>query len=159
MCSPSPELLPFWRKKKYVESVTDTPSQEQALQCAYHTTSRRQARMKRSQELLAKKKWNRIPCPTDLLLTSPTTIKMSSSPYFAFEILRAIKRRMTAMIDMVQTTEMDAAASAHRLSLSEGTTLTQSWGIIAKVSKFFLILFVKISSKISSSYVSDAKRI
>lgn len=33
---------------------------------------------------------------------------------------------MTAIIDMVQTTEMDAAASAHRLSLSEGTSLTQS---------------------------------
>lgn len=41
------------------------------------------------------------------------------------------------MIDMVQTTEMDAAASAHRLSLSEGTTLMQSWGIIAKVSEIY----------------------
>lgn len=70
-------------------------------------------------------------------------IKMSSIPYFALEILRAIKRRMTAMIDMVQTTEMDAAASAHRLSLSEGTSLTQSWGIIAKVSKFFKFFLPK----------------
>lgn len=59
---------------------------------------------------------------------------MSSMPYFAEEILRAIKRRITARIDMVQTTEMDAAASGHRLSSSEGTTLMHSLGIIANVA-------------------------
>lgn len=76
-------------------------------------------------------------------------------PYFTLDILRAKKRRMTAMIDMVHTTEMDAAASAHRLSLSEGTSLTQSWGIVAKVSIFCFANQFKISSR----HVGDAKRI
>lgn len=38
----------------FLESVTDTPSQDQVLQGAYHTTSQRQVRMRRSQNLLAK---------------------------------------------------------------------------------------------------------
>lgn len=54
------------------------------------------------------------------------TIKMSSIPYFASDILRAIKRKITAMIDMLKTTKMVAAASAYRLPLSEGTALRHS---------------------------------
>lgn len=75
-------------------------------------------------------------CSEGLFLTSPMTIKMSSIPYFALDILRAIKRKITAMIDMLKTTKMDAAASVHRLSLSEGTALTHSWGIIARAAVF-----------------------
>lgn len=133
-------------------SVTDT-SLVQVLQGAHHTMSQRQVRMRRSQDLLTRKYG--ISFPTGFLLTSPATIKMSSMPYFTLDILRAIRRRMTAIIDMVQTTEMDAAASAHRLSLSEGTSLTQSCGIIAKVSNFFL----SNQFKCSASHVGDAKRI
>ena len=148
MCSPNPVLLPFF----FFWSVTDT-SLVQDLQGAHHTMSQRQVRMRRSQDLLTRKYG--ITFPAGFLLTSPATIKMSSMPYFTLDILRAIRRRMTAIIDMVQTTEMDAAASAHRLSLSEGTSLTQSWGIIAKVSSFFL----SNQFKCSSSHVGDAKRI
>lgn len=119
MCSPNPELLPF-----FYESVTGTPSLVQVLQGTYHTTSQRQVQMRESQGRLEKR--YEIGCSAGFLLTSPTTIKVSSMPYFALDILRAIMRRITAMIDMVQTTAIDAAASAHRLSLSEGTTLTQS---------------------------------